>query len=108
MGAIVSAIVSFVGAIISGLASYFARKGTVVVASIAAFIALTVSLIVALQALFNAVLSSAILPPWFAQYIGLAIPPDFVAVLSAVVAARATRMAYDIAVEKVRLVTQAN
>ncbi len=108
MGAILGFLVSLAGALFSSLSSYFGRKAVTVTASIAAFVALTAAFWAVMTSLFNTVLGWASMPSWFAASVGLFIPGDLPAVLSAVLAARAARAAYDIAVEKVKLISAAN
>lgn len=95
-------------AIVTSLANYFGRKALTVAASVGLFIALTGALFVTISALFNAVLGWSAVPGWLAQAVGMFIPTDLPIVLSSVVGARAARFAYDVAVDKVKLIAAAN
>jgi len=103
-----AAIVGAIGAVIASIVSYFGRKGVVSAATVAAFIALTAALIASLKALFVAVLTWTAVPSAIRYGLGVFIPSDFTVVLGAIVSARAVRAAYDIAVEKVKVISGAN
>lgn len=95
-------------AIISAIIGYVGRKLGVAAASIASFVIITAGFIVCINAILQHVLSLIALPSWAAAAIGMFIPINFAACLSAIVSSWICRAAYDMAKFKIIAINNAN
>lgn len=98
---LIALVTSGLGAILTSLMNYFSRKAASVVLAIGAMVTLTAVFWAVIQGLILNVVVYAVVPSWFAPYLGLAVPSDFSVCLGAMVAARAARWAYYQAIGKV-------
>lgn len=105
---LITLLVSGIPAIISGVIAFLARKLGTATASVAAFVVLTAAFIASINTALQAVLSAMQLPSWAANAVGMFIPANFAVVLGAVVAAKIARAAYDLALEKIKVISSAN
>lgn len=87
---------------------FFTRKMVVVSAVLSTFVFLTAALIVCIKQIFLAVMALAVIPAWLLAALGMFVPSNFAAVLSAIVASKSCRWAYDKATEKLRLVASSS
>jgi hypothetical protein len=99
---------SGIPAIIGGLIALLGRKLGTATASVAAFVVMTAAFIACINSILQSVLSILTVPPWIAGSVGMFIPADFSAVLAAVVSSRICRVAYDLAIDKVRIINGAS
>jgi hypothetical protein len=95
-------------AIIAGVISFIARKLGTATATIAAFVLLTAALVASINAIVTTLMALAVVPSWISYSLGLFVPADFGAVLSAIVSARICRVAYDLSMLKVKAINDAN
>lgn len=105
---LITLLVTGIPAIISGVIAFLARKLGTVTASMAAFGILTVAFIASINTALNTVLAAMQLTPWAATAVGMFIPSNFGVVLGAVVAAKISKAAYDLAISKVKVISAAN
>ncbi|MEI7455306.1 MAG: DUF5455 family protein [Nitrosomonadales bacterium] len=87
--------------------AYFGRKVTTAVTAIAGFVLLTAALVVCLKQGILYLLGLTLLPSWVSAGVGMFLPYDFAAVLASIWSAKACRWAYDLALEKLKLVNSA-
>jgi len=99
---------SGIPAIIGGLLAFIARKAGTGAASLVTFAALTLAFLACNQAIFNTIATMLSPPPWVSTAIGMFIPANFLACLSAWVSAHICRAAFDMARFKVKLVNSAS
>ena len=105
---LVTLLLSGIPAIITAILSMIGRKLGTAGASIASFVVVTAALIAGINTLLQGVLGYVSIPPFIANSVGIFIPPDWVACVTAVVTARIFRAAYDVAVEKIKLINNAS
>lgn len=88
--------------------SFFARKySTAIAAIIAVGIMLTV-FIGCINLILNTVIATIAVPNWLLVGLGMFIPGNFAAILSALVSAKICRAAFDYAYKKADIVVKAN
>lgn len=88
-------------ALIAGFLAFLGRKAGVAAASIASFVLITAGMILCINAILQHVLTLLSLPGWISAGVGMFIPINFAAVLSAIVSSRICRAAYDMAKFKI-------
>jgi hypothetical protein len=105
---LISAIVPGIIAIIAGMIAFLGRKAAVLVMIIPAFLFLTAALVVCIKQVIVYLLTLAIVPLWISSAIGLFLPVNFVIILSNILAMQSCKWAYDKAMDKVKMLGQAN
>jgi len=100
MGALTSAL--------GGIIALLGRKATVIGVTLTAFTVLTVAFIASINVLVSSIAGYLSIPSWIANSVGMFIPADFTPVLAGIMAARISRAAYDLAMEKIRAINQAS
>ncbi|MFJ2989655.1 DUF5455 family protein [Collimonas sp. NPDC087041] len=105
---LITLLVSAIPAIIAAIISMIGRKLGTAGASIASFVVVTAALIAGINTILQGVLSYVAIPPFIANSVGLFIPTDWVACVTAVVTSRICRAAYDMAVQKIKLINDAS
>lgn len=95
-------------AIIAAVLAFITRKVGVAAGSIASFVIITTGLILCINAILQTVLGLLALPPWVANAVGMFIPIDFAACLSAIVSSRICRAAYEMAKFKITAINNAS
>lgn len=99
-------IATFFSTIAGYAAASLSRKAIVAVAVIVAFLAVTVAFLAAFNVIISGVTSLIAIPAWISGSIGLFIPSNYAGVLSAILAAKTCKAAYNLAIEKVKLIGQ--
>ncbi|WP_041741760.1 DUF5455 family protein [Collimonas fungivorans] len=105
---LVTLLLSGIPAIIAAIISMIGRKLGTAAASIASFVIITAGLIACINVILQNVLALIAIPPFIANSVGLFIPADWVACVTAVVSSRICRAAYDMALMKIKLVNNAS
>lgn len=95
-------------AIVAALLAFLTRKFGTATATIASFIILTAAFIACINIILQTVLGLIQIPSWIANSVGLFIPVNFTACLSAIMSARICRVAYDMAFDKIKLINSAS
>ena len=101
-------LITGLGTLITSIIAFFGRKMVTVTGAISSFVLLTAALVVCIKALLTQVLTLAVIPTWIATAVGLFIPADFALVMSMILGARSCRFAYDLAKEKIGIISSAN
>lgn len=99
---------SGIPAIVAALITFITRKVGVAAGTIASFVIITAGLILCINAILQTVLGMLAIPTWIANAVGMFIPINFAACLSAIVSSRICRAAYDIAKFKIVAINTAN
>lgn len=99
---------SGIPAIVAALITFITRKVGVAAGTIASFVIITAGLILCINAILQTVLGMLAIPGWIANAVGMFIPINFAACLSAIVSSRICRAAYDIAKFKIIAINTAN
>jgi hypothetical protein len=105
---LVTVLVTGIPAVISAILAFIARKLGTAAGSIAAFVIITTGMILCLNAILQTVLAMMVVPSWLANSVGLFIPVDFAACLSAIVSSKICRAAYEMAKFKITAINNAN
>lgn len=105
---LITVLTSGIPAIISAVIAFIARKAGTAAATVASFIFLTAAFIACINTILQTLLVILTPPTWIANSLGLFIPANFTAVLSAIVSARICSVAYDLAMLKVKAINNAN
>lgn len=104
--------ISFFSAFFSTIGAWvistLGRKTIIVSLSISAYVTATAAFLVCINLLVGSVLSFAITPTWITAGVGMFLPYSFTANLSVIVGALACRFAYDILIDKIKLIGNAN
>jgi hypothetical protein len=104
-------LLSYIGAafttLIPALIAFFARKYTVAAACLVAFVAATATLIVCIKAFVTTIVTFLTIPVWLGS-IAWFVPPHFLALFSIIVSGRTCRAAYDITIEKIKMISAAS
>lgn len=95
-------------AVVGWAVQFFTRKVTVAATAIAGFVLLTAAIVVCLKQAIIYLLGLTIFPAWASQGVGMFLPYDFASVLASIWSSRACRWAYDVAIEKLKLVNSAS
>jgi len=99
---------SGIPAIVAAFLAFVTRKVGVAAGTIASFVIITSGLILCINAILQTVLGMMAIPAWLSNAVGMFIPIDFAACLSAIVSSRICRAAYDIAKFKIVAINAAN
>jgi hypothetical protein len=86
---------------------FFGRKILVAMTSISTFLLLTAAFIVCIKTLLVTVFGALAMPTWFAMWFGMFVPSNFSVVFSAILASKSCRWAYDLALDKLKLLNSA-
>ncbi|WP_211453015.1 DUF5455 family protein [Collimonas antrihumi] len=105
---LITLLLSGIPAIIAAIISMIGRKLGTAAASIASFVIITSGLIICINTILQTVLGYMTIPPFIANSVGLFIPIDWAACLSAIVSSRICRAAYDMAKLKIELINNAS
>lgn len=105
---LVTLLFSGLPAIIAAVLSFITRKLGTATGTIAAFVVMTAAFIACINVILQNVLALIAVPTWIANSVGLFIPADFTAVIASVVSSRICRVAYDMAVWKIKAVNNAS
>lgn len=105
---LITVLVTGIPAIIGAILAFITRKVGTATMAIASFVVMTAAFIAAINSIIQSVLGLVSAPGWILNSVGMFMPADFSAVLAAVVSARICRAAYDMAVEKIKLVNNAS
>lgn len=97
---------SFFGAAFTAFVAFVGRKVLIATASIAAALALTIAFVLFLNNLLTSVIGSLVLPPWIDVMMWF-VPGNFNLCISVIISANIARAAYDLGMEKIRLVNAA-
>lgn len=108
MAYLISAFGWIISAVSGWFVAMFTRKILVAVAALSSFVLLTAALVTSIKSILITVLGSAVVPPWFNDYLAMFMPANFTVVLSSILAAHIIRWAYDKAMDKVRLISSAS
>lgn len=103
MAQLIAFIVSGIGSLLALLLSMFGRKVIVATAAVAAALALTVALALVINTLLTAVVAALSLPAVFSAIYWF-VPTDFSVCIAAIISANIARAAYDLGMEKIRLI----
>lgn len=93
-------------AVIAGILQSFGRKGIVATASLSMTVALAIAFTVCIGELATLLITLLDFPVWLTPIFWI-IPGNFAAVMGALISGHICRAAYDLAMEKVRLVNSA-
>lgn len=99
---------SGIPAIVAALITFITRKVGVAAGTIASFVIITAGLILCINAILQTVLGMLTVPGWILNAVGMFIPINFAACLSAIVSSRICRAAYDIAKFKIVAINNAH
>lgn len=105
---LITVLTSGIPAIIAAILSFVARKAGTAAGSIAAFVVITSGMIVCINVILDSVMSFTILPMWIANSVGLFIPINWAACLSAIISSKVCRVAYDMAKIKIDYINNAS
>lgn len=87
-------------------AASLSRKAIVVFSVITAFAAVTAAFLVCMKILITGLIAFVAMPTWIASWLGMFIPSNYAGVISLIMSAKTCRAAYDLAVEKVKMIGQ--
>lgn len=107
MSKLIGWIVAGFGSLIPALVAFFGRKFAVASAVLTAFVVGTAALIVCMKAFAVVVVGYLVLPLWLAK-VSWFFPPNMLALFSLIVSGRTCRAAYDMFVEKIKLIGSAS
>lgn len=103
-------LLTLIGAFFSSVAGWFAssisRKAIVVFAVITAFVALIVAFLACMKIIIAGLVALIVMPAWVASWIGMFIPSNYTGVIASIMSAKTCKAAYNLAVEKVKLIGQ--
>lgn len=105
---LITVLTSGIPAIIASVLAFITRKIGTAAGTIAAYIIITAGFILCINAILQAVLSMMLAPTWIANSVGMFIPIDFVACLTAIVSSKICRAAYDMAKFKITAINSAS
>lgn len=95
-------------ALLAAFLAFVGRKTSVAVVTIASFILMTAVFIACINILVGNLASLLAVPAWLSVALGMFIPTNFGAVLSAIISSYICRAAYDLAMLKIKAINQAN
>lgn len=105
---LIGVLTSGIPAIVAAILAFITRKAGTAAGSIAAFVLLTTAFIACINTILNTVLTVMTVPAWISSGVGMFVPGNFTACLSAIMSAKICRSAYDLAMEKVRAINNAS
>lgn len=99
-----------VGTFFTTIAGYAAasitRKAVIVFSVITAFVAVTAAFLVCVKFIVTGILALLVMPAWIASWLGMFIPSNYGGVISLIMSAKTCKAAYNLAIEKVKLIGQ--
>lgn len=99
-----------VGTFFTTLAGYAAasitRKAVIVFSVITAFVAVTAAFLVCVKIIVTGLVALIAMPAWLASWLGMFIPSNYGGVISLIMSAKTCKAAYNLAIEKVKLIGQ--
>lgn len=108
MGSIITSFISWIVPALGAWAvKFFTRKVVTVTTTVGTFVLITGVMIACIKNMIDTLLTLAVLPTWLTGGVAAFVPSDFAIVLGAIVSSRACRWAYDLAVEKIRMMNSA-
>lgn len=99
---------SFFAAVAAFAAASISRKAIIVFSVITAFVAVTVAFVACMKIIIGGLVAMIVMPAWLASWLGMFIPSNYVGVISLIMSAKTCKAAYNIAVEKIKMVGQSN
>lgn len=90
------------------LASSITRKAVVAFSVIVAFVACVTAFLACMKIIIAAIVALAWMPIWLQSWVGMFIPSNYGGVIASIMAAKTCRAAYDLAVEKVKMIGQSS
>lgn len=101
-----------IGTFFSTIAGYAAasitRKAVIVFSVISAFVAVTAAFLVCVKLIVTGLVALVAMPVWFVSWIGMFIPSNYGGVISLIMSAKTCKAAYNLAIEKVKLIGQSS
>lgn len=111
MGAMLK-LLTLVGGLAASIGAWFAssitRKAVVAFSVVVAFVACVTAFLACMKILISAIVALAVMPLWIQSWIGMFIPSNYGGVIAAIMSAKTCRAAYDLAVEKVKMIGQSS
>jgi len=97
---------SFFTSLVGFAAASITRKAVVAFSVITAFVAVTAAFLVSVNIVVSGLLALLVMPAWIASWIGMFIPSNYGGVISLILSAKTCKAAYNLAVEKVKMIGQ--
>lgn len=101
-----------IGAIFTAISGYFAasisRKAVVAFSVVTAFVAVTAAFLVCIKIIVTGLLALVVMPVWLASWLGMFVPSNYGGVIALIMSAKTCKAAYNLAVEKVRMIGQSS
>jgi len=101
-----------VGSFFTSLAGFAAasitRKAVVVFSVITAFVAVTAAFLVCIKIIVTGLIALLVMPVWIQSWVGMFIPSNYAGVISLIMSAKTCKAAYNLAVEKVKMIGQSS
>ncbi len=105
-------LLTLVGGVFGSIAAWFtatlSRKAVVAFSVVTAFVSVTAAFLVCMKILITGLIALVAMPVWLESWIGVFIPSNYAGILSMIMSAKTCRAAYDLAVEKVRMIGQSS
>lgn len=103
-------LLTLVGGLFASVGGYAAaslsRKAIVVFSVITAFVAVTAAFLVCMKIIITGLVSMLVMPAWIASLLGMFVPSNYAGVISLIMSAKTCKAAYNLAVEKVKMIGQ--
>lgn len=101
-----------IGSLFTSVAGYAAasisRKAIIVFSVITAFVAVTAAFLVCMKIIITGLVAMIAMPAWLASWIGMFVPSNYAGVISLIMSAKTCKAAYNLAVEKVKMIGQSS
>lgn len=105
---LIAVLLNGIPAIIAAIVSFITRKVGTAAGSITLFILMTGAFVACINSIMQSVLAVISLPLWVSNGVGMFMPANWAACISAVVSSKICRVAYDMALLKIKLVNNAS
>lgn len=89
-------------------AASISRKAVVAFSVISAFVAVTAAFLVCMKIIITGLVALIVMPAWVASWLGMFIPSNYAGMISLIMSAKTCKAAYNLAVEKVRMIGQSS
>jgi len=90
------------------LAASMSRKAVVAFSVVSAFVVVVAAFLACMKIIIAGVISLSVFPVWIQSWIGMFIPSNYGGVIASVMAAKTCKAAYNLAVEKVKMIGQSS
>lgn len=90
------------------LATSITRKAVVVFSVIVAFVAVVAAMLACMKLIIATVVAWAVMPVWLQSWVGMFIPSNYGGVIASIMSAKTCKAAYNLAVDKIKLIGQSS